>query len=76
MKANSKVKMVISLAIILIVALFVISVFQLVAINKKQRELSAKQTEVERLTNMLEYYKEHKNNETGDGSDISVKGEN
>lgn len=70
MKANSKVKLFIVLAISLIALLLTVSVWQLVEIHKKQNELNAKQAEVERLADMLEYYKEHKDNQTSDGSEI------
>lgn len=76
MKANSKVKLFIALAIALIAILLIVSVWQLTEINKKQKELNAKQVEVQRLTDMVNYYKEHKGNQTSDGNELIESGEN
>lgn len=72
MKATSKVKLFISLAIVFIVILLAGSVWQLVAINKKQKIINAQQAEIERLTNMNKYYEEHeKNGSNPGGSEIT-----
>ena len=76
MKANSKVKLFIALAIALIAILLIVSVWQLTEINKKQKELNAKQVEVQRLTDLVDYYKEHKGNPTSDGNELIESGEN
>ena len=77
MKANAKVKSIIALAILLIVCLLVVSVWQLVAINKKQNQLNAQQAEISRLNDKLKYYKDHiESGPSGDGSDITIKDEN
>lgn len=76
MKANSKVKLFIALAIALIAILLIVSVWQLTEINKKQKELNAKQVEVQRLTDLVDYYKEHKGNQTSDGNKLIESGEN
>lgn len=76
MKANSKVKLFIALAIALIAILLIVSVWQLTEINKKQKELNAKQVEVQRLTDLVDYYKEHKGNQISDGNELIESGEN
>lgn len=77
MKANAKVKSIIALAILLIVCLLVVSIWQLVAINKKQNQLNAQQVEISRLNDKLKYYEDHnKTGPSGDGSNITVEGEN
>lgn len=75
MKATSKVKWFISLAIAFIALLLVGSVWQLVAINKKQQIINAQQAEIERLNNMNKYYEDHdKNGSTSGGSEIQAEG--
>lgn len=77
MKANAKVKSIIASAILLIVCLLMVSIWQLVAINKKQRQLNAQQAEISRLNDKLKYYEDHtESGPSGDGSDITVEGEN
>lgn len=77
MKANAKVKSIIALAILLIVCLLVVFVWQLVAINKKQNQLNAQQAEISRLNDKLKYYEDHiESGPSGDGSDITIKDEN
>ena len=74
MKANSKVKLVFSLAILLIVMFFVISIWQLVVINKKQQQIESQRQEISRLTDLNDYYKNH-TTPSGDGRDLTTEGE-
>lgn len=74
MKANSKVKLVFSLAILLIVMFLVISIWQLVVINKKQQQIESQRQEISRLTDLNDYYKNH-TNPSGDGKDLTTEGE-
>ena len=76
MKANSKVKLIVLLAISLVAILLICSVWQIVAINKKQKQIHQQQIEIERLTNMLEYLKKNNTTPTEGGSEILVEGEN
>ena len=73
MKANSKVKSIVFLAFMLIALLLVISIFQLVDINKKQKQLQAQQAEIERLSDLENYYKNHQPSQGG--SDIDAGGD-
>ena len=73
MKANSKVKLVFSLAILLIVMFLVISIWQLVVINKKQQQIESQRQEISRLTDLNDYYKNH-TAPSGDGSDLTTEG--
>lgn len=74
MKANSKVKLVFSLAILLIVMFLVISIWQLVVINKKQQQIESQRQEISRLTDLNDYYKNH-TAPSGNGSDLATEGE-
>lgn len=74
MKANSKVKLVFSLAILLIVMFLVISIWQLVVINKKQQQIESQRQEISRLTDLNDYYKNH-TTPSGGGSDLTTEGE-
>ena len=76
MKANSKVKLIVLLAVSLVAILLIISVWQIVAINKKQKQIYQQQIEIERLTNMLEYLKKNNTPPPEGGSEILVEGEN
>lgn len=73
MKANSKVKTVVATAILLIVFLLIISVWQLILINKKQKQLNAQQIEINRLNDTLNYYKNHQ--PSSGGNEIIEGGE-
>lgn len=60
MKGNlGRVKFVIFLASVILLALIGLIVFQLISINKYEREISRQESIIEELNNQLDYYKQH-----------------
>lgn len=56
MTSQKKVKFLIGLAILIVVALLVTTIFQLVTIAKTNKELKAQQHQIETLNKELDYY--------------------
>ena len=63
MENQKKVKLLIILSILIIVALFTVIVFQLVNIVKSKKELASQQQKIEQLEEDLDYYKNKLPNE-------------
>ena len=63
MENQKKVKLLIILSILIIVALFTVIVFQLVNIFKSKKELASQQQKIEQLEEDLDYYKNKLPNE-------------
>ena len=73
MKPQSKVKLIITIAIIALIALFALVVTQLVFIAKTKKELQTQQKQIDELNKKLDYYENKYPNE--DGYDIELTGE-
>lgn len=56
MNNQNKVKSLIALAMLIIVVLFITVVIQLVNISKTQKEVLAKQEQIQQLEKQLDYY--------------------
>ncbi len=54
---GKRIKFVIALATIILVALFALSVFQLVDLYKTKKEISAQRNQISQLEKELDYYK-------------------
>lgn len=67
---TSRIKLLCTLAILVIVGLFVIIGFQLVSIHKKRNELALREAELQKIRQELAYY-ENQNPGAGD-NDIVV----
>ena len=61
MKTRSKVKILILLAVLIVVALIAISVFQLVKIIQTQNKITSQEQQIEQLEKELDYYKNKAN---------------
>lgn len=73
MKGSSlRIKAICSLAIIVVVALFAIIIFQLVQISSKQRELAEKQAEIEKIQQELEYYESQEASNQNQAFSVSI----
>ncbi|MBE5741010.1 MAG: hypothetical protein E7351_00530 [Clostridiales bacterium] len=57
MNQNTKVKLMIIGAITLIVSLFVISIIQIVQINKAKEEIAKQREQIEQLNKEIDFYK-------------------
>lgn len=71
MKSQAKVKFIILLSIMVMVALFVIIGFQLFKIGKVKKQISAQQYQIQQLQKELDYY-----NNIPNGPHNSITGEN
>lgn len=71
---EKKVKMFLVLAIVLIVVLLAVSVFQLVSLNQKRAEIIKQEQQIAELNNQLNYYK-NSNPKNNNGSEITAGGE-
>lgn len=68
-----KARLIIFSAVALIILLLVCSVFQIISINNKQREINNQQEEITRLQNELNYYENQKSDSLDDkNSDIDI----
>lgn len=67
---NTKVKLIILLAITLIIALFSISIIQIVSIYNKNKILTEQQRQINDLNNQLDYYKNQENDNKD--SDVGI----
>ena len=78
MQGEKRIKLLISTAILLVVALLGLSIFLLVCINNKKTELLNQQQEISKLQSQLDYY-ENQNSNNNDNKDsnseIIVPGE-
>ena len=57
MKSQRKIKLIIGLAVIVVISLFALTVFQLVKIYKTNQKIEQQNKQIEQLANQLEYYK-------------------
>ncbi len=71
---EKKVKLFLTLAIVIIVALLATSVFQLISLNQKRAEITKQQQQIIELSNQLSYYK-NSNPQNNNGSEITPEGE-
>ena len=63
MNNQKKVKTLISFLILIVVALFLVSIFQIVNINKTKNKLIEQEKQIERLEQELDYHKNKNPNE-------------
>lgn len=76
MEGNKKrVKLYTLGAIAIIALLLIITIFQIVYINRKNAELEQQRIEMSRLENELNYYKNHQNDTDDEYYDIVDAGE-
>lgn len=71
MKSQAKVKFVIFLALIIIVAMLSLLCFQLVKINQVKKKIYSQQQQISQLQEQLDYF----NNKTTDSEHDSIIGE-
>lgn len=64
--SKARIKLISALAILLVVALFVVVIFQLVSISQKKNELALKQAEIDRIQQELAYYENQKSEDKDD----------
>lgn len=67
MNNQKKVKALISFLILIVVTLFVVSIFQIVNINKTKNKLIEQEKQIERLEQELDY---HKNKNPNDDYEV------
>lgn len=76
MEGNKKRAKLFTLGAIAIIALLlIVTIFQIVFINKKNDELERQRIELEQLENELNYYKNHQNDSDDEHYDIVETGE-
>ena len=73
MNQQRKVKAIIILAIIVVIALLTLTISQLVFIAKAKKELNTQKQQIEELNKKLDYYENKNSNESG--YDIIITGE-
>ena len=56
MNSTRRIKFIIGLAILIVIALIAVVVFQLITLNKTKKELLQQQQQIERLQQEVDYY--------------------
>ena len=73
MQGEKRIKLVISTAILLVVALLGLSIYLLVTIHSKKQILIKQQQEISKLESQLDYYENQNGNDTDNKeSDIEI----
>ncbi len=59
MKPQTKVKLIIFCAIVVVIALFLINIGQIIAIHNKDKTILSQQQQIEQLTQKSDYFENH-----------------